>query len=465
MNPWLFSYHPIAPFLVFAIMGAWMALAGLLCSLFLSRFPRYGFFGAASAWVSCEFGKTLGFTAYPYGILGYSQWRNAPLLSGAAVWGVWGSSFLLTACSAFIAQCALAYYKARKRKAPAREFAMSVALPACCFLCAACIAHGAGFLVRTGTESGADSLRVLSIQADLAPRKDGSLPARYYADRLMATIRSGLAAYPETQLIVTSETAFPPSIELRMLSPSASDDDRAVADFMRFLSSTGRPAIVGNDHGSYGMDIDGKTDRLHFNAALLIHEGNIRSIYKKARLVPFIEYFPFPGAFPALYRYIKGQNGMLWTPGDSQGPIVYRELSIGTPICYEDCFGDACRALVRAGARVLIPMASDAWSGSGIAMRQHLAACVFRSVESKLPVLRVSNNGISCLISPDGAVSHELPSFVSGYSSVKLDIPSSSGTPYLRFGDWFAQACIVITLIFLVILAFRSMSGNGTSKR
>jgi apolipoprotein N-acyltransferase len=274
-----------------------------------------------------------------------------------------------------------------------------------------------------------------------------------------------LAAYPETQLIVTSETAFPPSIELRMRSPSASDDDRAVADFMRFLESTGRSAIVGNDHGSYGLDIDGKRDRLHYNAALLIQGGTIRSIYKKVRLVPFIEYFPFPGAFPALYRYIKAQNGMLWTPGDAQRPITFRDSSIGTPICYEDCFGDACRALVRAGARVLIPMASDAWSGSGIAMRQHLAACVFRSVESKLPVLRVSNNGISCLISPDGGISQELPSFDSGYSSVKLDVPSSSDTPYLRFGDWFAQACIIITLFFLVILAFRSMSGDRSLKR
>ena len=95
-----------------------------------------------------------------------------------------------------------------------------------------------------------------------------------------------------------------------------------------------------------------------------------------------------------------------------------------------------------------MPMASDAWSGSLVAMRQHLANSVFRAVETRRPMLRVSNNGFTCLVSPDGAISDILPAFSRQTALYRLRLSAPPPTPYFLWGDWLPAAC----LLFLIIL-------------
>ena len=65
----------------------------------------------------------------------------------------------------------------------------------------------------------------------------------------------------------------------------------------------------------------------------------------------------------------------------------------GVMICFESHFGSLSREYARRGADVLVEMTNDGYLGKTPVLRQHLANSVFRAVETKRPLLRVTNVG------------------------------------------------------------------------
>ncbi len=449
MNPWLLAYHPAAPILVFLSMALWALLALVLATLAFQKFPRFGFVFAAAAWVSCEYARSSGFAAYPYGIIGYSQWKSAFMLRGAGLAGIWGASFLLALFSAYLAQT-LHHIKGLGLKPFFRAWKMQ-GLP----LAVLCAVFAAYLILPLGLKPGAkaESLSILCLQPNFLPRREGSLRASSYAEVLRSMILAGLKDKPDSDLIISSETAFPPSIALRLEADPEDADNSAVREFMRFLKEIEIPIILGNDHGRFGLRPDGRVDRIHENAALAIEGGRITDVYSKQRLVPFIEDFPFYRAFPALYRSLEKEQGFLWTPGTKAEALKIAGLRVGSPICYEDCFGPINRRFALGGASFLASITSDAWSGSQSAMRQHLAFAVFRSAELGLAMVRVSNNGVSALISSSGRILQEEAPFERRTWQAELQSGEPMRSPYLIFGDYLAQACLLASL-FLAVFCF-----------
>jgi apolipoprotein N-acyltransferase len=102
-------------------------------------------------------------------------------------------------------------------------------------------------------------------------------------------------------------------------------------------------------------------------------------------------------------------------------PVVGRDgrdgeqWSVATPICYEGTFGRVCREMVmgddgRKQADVLFNLSNDGWFAvklggewTGSAEHpQHLAHYVFRAIETRCPVVRAVNTGVSASISSEG---------------------------------------------------------------
>lgn len=46
-------------------------------------------------WVAIDYLKTIGYLAFPWGILGYSQFGNLLMIQSASIFGVWGISFIM----------------------------------------------------------------------------------------------------------------------------------------------------------------------------------------------------------------------------------------------------------------------------------------------------------------------------------------------------------------------------------
>jgi apolipoprotein N-acyltransferase len=96
--PW-----PLASLILLSLVGYLALYWALFCAL-LARCPlRSGALYvvvAASLWVALEFIRTYLLTGFPWNLLGYSQYRNLPLIQVAAVTGVYGVSFVVLAVNA-----------------------------------------------------------------------------------------------------------------------------------------------------------------------------------------------------------------------------------------------------------------------------------------------------------------------------------------------------------------------------
>ena len=91
-------------------------------------------------------------------------------------------------------------------------------------------------------------------------------------------------------------------------------------------------------------------------------------------------------------------------------------------------------------------MTNDGYLGPTPVLRQHLANAVFRAVETNRPVLRVTNVGITAYINERGLVLDPLPSYTTGTRVWSVARSDGGQTFYVRYGDWFAWLCAVLTL-------------------
>jgi apolipoprotein N-acyltransferase len=239
-------------------------------------------------------------------------------------------------------------------------------------------------------------------------------------------------------------------------------------------ASTPRPALNNEDITN---DVLGVIDKSHtnflfgtvryeppfaFNSAILLTDARRKDqtyeprmqIYDKMHLVPFGEYVPFRHTFP-LFAWIVGDQ----VPDDFDAgtdPVVMtlsrKPYRIGTLICFEDTIGDLTRRFARRGAELLITITNDGWFHHSAASRQHLANAVLRCAETKLPLVRAANTGVTCFIDRFGHVDRKLEvdgnTFVEGclYGTVAIRLQPPK-TFYTQYGDLFGMLCLFGALL------------------
>lgn len=178
-----------------------------------------------------------------------------------------------------------------------------------------------------------------------------------------------------------------------------------------------------------------------FNSAVLVGpKGGEIQQYDKIFLLPFGEAVPFP-----LDRIMPGFVGN-FAYGSEYDLLPFGDAKGGIMICFESHFGQLSREYVRNGADVLIEMTNDGYLGNTPVLRQHLANAVFRAVETNRPVLRVTNVGISAYITERGEVKDAAPVYREDTRLWTVSKSDGSQTLYVKYGDWFAWLCTIITI-------------------
>ncbi|PYV93654.1 MAG: hypothetical protein DMG05_00820 [Acidobacteria bacterium] len=89
---------------------------------------------------------------------------------------------------------------------------------------------------------------------------------------------------------------------------------------------------------------------------------------------------------------------------------------------------------------------NDGWFGNSAAPFQHLNMARFRAIENHRYLLRAANSGISAIIDPYGRIRQKTPLNVRTVVDSTFEWEDKL-TPYTRYGDVFAWACLGVTLL------------------
>lgn len=180
-----------------------------------------------------------------------------------------------------------------------------------------------------------------------------------------------------------------------------------------------------------------------YNSMILLNNNKISDIYHKNLLVPFGEYIPFSKWFPFL-NIISGtinlqkghqQNMINLQPGLDIVPLICYE-AIFTSYPYKFLNNAKKRALQNQTSsspslKVIVNITNDAWFGITSGPYQHLHIARIRSIESGIPMIRVSDVGISAIINAKGEIVYQTKLGRMNIIDKKVYI-NNINTPYKR---------------------------------
>jgi apolipoprotein N-acyltransferase len=182
-----------------------------------------------------------------------------------------------------------------------------------------------------------------------------------------------------------------------------------------------------------------------WNSAFLVSSGITIGHYDKIRLVPFGEYVPLRRVLFFAEKLVRAVGEFEF--GTNEHPLGGL-LKYGPAICYEIVYPQITRTQIKNGAEVLVTITNDAWYDGTSAPAQHLWQARLRAIEGDRYILRAATTGISAYIDPTGRLLETIPMNRDGIIYAKFQ-PRTALTPYVRFGDWFAWAAVVMVLIGL----------------
>jgi apolipoprotein N-acyltransferase len=185
-----------------------------------------------------------------------------------------------------------------------------------------------------------------------------------------------------------------------------------------------KPASQASSGGESQSQSESKwgADILSYNAAMVFDEkGQNIHRYFKRRLVPFGEYIPYADRFP-LMRVLRSVTRDQFLPGTEPSPIFKAgNYHIGLNLCVEDVHPDLAREAANAGADAIINLTNDGWFYGTFGPMAHMRAAVWRSVEVRRPMLRVTNTGRTVAIDPLGETTLLVPHETEGTALVRLN--------------------------------------------
>jgi len=384
-------------------------------------------FGAAVAGAELLRGTLL--TGFPWLLLAYSL-LPAPELTGAAAYGGPVLVSLLLACTN--AELAAAVLAPRRRTWAAAAAAAACSLLAVPGLLGAPARDGTVQLAD-GDEPAADALRLLLLQPGARAEEQPQSPAGAVAGLIRQTTEApsfDVAVWPENAL-----PAFLPA-NAHLVRPALAHrpDARLILGAPR-----AEPTAPGT---------------LYTSALLLDSDARTLAHHDKVHLLPFAEYAP--GPLP-----MRWFGALEATAGARPLPLADDGAVFGPLICYEVLFAELARQQARS-AGILLNLSNDSWFGRAGASEQHLAAAMYRAVETARPVLRSTQTGITAAIDARGRVVARLPMNEAGRLLVDV-VPGSGTTWALAWGS--APAWVAFGLVLLRSLPFRRAAARLRPRR
>ena len=469
---WLREINPVIPYLIGPVIalytGCWSAavplfrrgilipadiqLAGCQAEQNYRRIsiPREMFFAAALAgwWCVLESGRS---TMLPWNYTGSSQWQNLPLIQICEYTGVYGITFLLVMLNITIA---LAVQNCLKSRNAMEKMPHPVPLMITVAVMLSIIIFGAASILTAKPPVQVNFSAAL-VQGNISQRRNADNDQALEALDVYMQL-SDVVVQGKPNIVIWPETAVP--YPYRGYNNLCREYRSRLTDFIKRNQI---PMLIGTIDFEQSFD-PGKPPLTLNSAFLFDNNGRFMDKFDKVQRVPFGEFVPFRKYLPEFVTKTIDMNRDL-TPGKSFSPLkILPGVNAGINICFEDTFPYVSANEARRGANLLLVITNDAWYPESCEPEQHLANSVFRSIETRLPMLRCGNNSASCLIMPSGLIADAVMKKTDPQTGklipdvlqrgrtagiIKVPVPvNPKPTFYTLYGDVFLYCCMLLTL-------------------
>lgn len=426
--PTVIAYSLLVPAAV--VISVFPALFSLALYYTIRRFSKNALLLAPFIWVAFEWLR-FQITGQLWNAAGYSQ-AFVPWLIQTASWGsVYAVSFLI-----MLANAAIAYaYLGRK----AVNFSIAGFLLVDCFLLIYFTGWNSVIL-----KSPRPQATVIAIQPNVPMSSMSLEEVQELFKRHIELSETEFGKLSDDEKEIPRLVVWPESPMLFLYSR-----DSQLQETLSDFTKRNKASLIINS-------LEPAPNNGDYNSAMFINEnGNLAMQYDKINLMPFGEYVPVPRWIPGA-GYIPSMVGD-FTAGKEYDLFPVGNVNAGIFICFESAFPNHTREFAKNGADVLIEMTNDGYLGPTPVLEQHLSNAVFRAVETNRPVVRVTNVGITALITERGEVKDAANSYEPTARRWNL-YKTEAKTFYTKYGDVFPYACLLISALSLLISVFKRKS-------
>ena len=433
------------------VAGFFPAIFSAAFSVLLKRFGTYAILSAPFLWTTAEFLR-FNLTGNNWNAVGYSQAFTNHLIQTAQIGGVYLVGFWIVVFNSIIALNSFGIIRIFTAKnfshknSDANKSTVYFSL-----LISLLIVPFALFPKFNLTDNPNEKIEsvVLAIQPNVP------MSGLRYGE--LEKLRQRHVELAENALQKNQRIAEQPTVVIFPESPMnfQYESDHEFQSFIKDFAVRNSVSVLFN---SAQPNTNGTN---FYNSAVMVNpQGRKIAQYDKIHLVPFGETVPLPAALaqfvPTMVGNFEiGENYNLFPFGDAKGGVM---------ICFESHFPSLAREFVRGGADVLIEMTNDGYLGDTPILRQHLANAVFRAVETNRPVLRVTNVGITTYINERGEVLDAAKPYTEDTRVWTISKSDGSQTFYVKYGDWFAWLCSIVSLA-LLFWSFRKRNNLTAEER
>jgi apolipoprotein N-acyltransferase len=422
--------------LLAAIMGAYTAVAIWSGEFTARRLQIPGMLTIPIAWTALEWVRSYFPIGFPWNLLGYAAYRNIELIQFAEFTGVYGISALIMLFNVVAYAIIFQLYRRRVQTIGLGTLTAAMALA---------VIFGSWRVHQLSTLAPQGSLKVAMVQGDI-PQSLKWDPKFLETSFEIYRTQSEAAARRGADLVVWPEAAAAFFFQPDDRYPPRLGDDAAYRQrLLELAADTGDPILFG----APALGIEDNRVGFYNRAYLVSGKGKVEAWYDKIQLVPFGEYVPLRKLLGGLVnRVVVGFGDMF--AGHQQTLFEVHGAKLAVLICYESVFPNLTRTAVKSGADILVNITNDAWYGKSSAPYQLLAMAAMRSVETKAPIVRVANTGISAMIQSDGTITARTSLFERETETEHVYWRRTK-TVYVQIGDIFAETCLVLTLAVLAV--------------
>jgi len=473
-SPNAFFIYILPGFVIFSIIGiSWMRVAsitGAICVImglsFLMAFTMWlahivrlragnvpGFVSMITFWLAYEFITLNVNIISPWLNLGNGLAKDILFIQWYEFTGTSGGSLWILCSNLSLAALLVNYSAGKKRKGLLFVIWLSI------IIIPSVISITRYYTIK---QDEADGTEIIIIQPNTDPYTEKFVVP--FEDQLKSVIAMvDAVATDETDWIITPETTIDDPVNLDDL-----ENDKYIRQFKEMIAwypgasivtglvsyrlypfLTRAPTKSARKIDSSGLYYD------HYNSALKIDTGKTIEVYHKSKLVPGIEmqFSNGPGRF--ISRILPYLGGTKWGYGIQKERTCFENYrtrqKIAPVICYESVFGSYVSEYIKAGATAIFIITNDGWWKNTNGYKQHLYYASIRAIETRRPVARSANTGISCLIDIRGNRTVETEWWTQTIIKGKI-YPQSGITVYVKYGDYLMRISAVISVFILIII-------------